>query len=996
MYLKELDIFKIMKYGLFIFAFLILSISFGSSEIFPEQEQEVEVGFGKGSGQTGVNIFITEQQLNTSEVSVNVSEFLNTNLGLMGDLNTSQFELIGFTLTAVQSYWDGLYCQLTGCTLTGRLSITPTSNNFPLIITEDNSITGSGGAGISLIQLGSGDAKFRFNAGAQDWTIGPDQSLAKRFAISSHVNLGTQTRFHINPSTGVVTVEEHLRGNSDISALDNLLVGTTSTDVDAPLVVKSSGSFKGALIDALSGPRMFFDINGVPTAFFGLQVLDDSFVMRQFSGSGTDILLALQSGGGRTVLGTQPFIFRHNGNFEMMTDNGKLLQGLAEDVSQVFNATDRVVNAEVGSPGAFWTNFQFYDFDNDMNIGGDIDMRGNNILDVGNVTVTDRLFLNDTNHFIKLGANEEFLELVDDTVWIDHADEPTEGEIIFLVSSNKTNSDIHAISIMAQIGRNNSAGVLGNSWMTLLNNLTDNLTIFSNCFLVAEELNETLRVQCDSSDSGADFIVQDDIQAFGTMFADEGIRAETLVDFIMNGEDVNIQNGSLHIFTPVTFTSGVTAGDDVTTFTNDFVGGLENFINLQVDLGNWFATSSIFCNDGDCANAIGISGAGNIIIQANISTTNINSTSLNFVYSLVNILGANSFTVTANNNVGSGDVVLLTDSTNDVSLSSQSIAMPSSMWDQPLVSLNFECDVTNTNRQCFVDTIRVNGTAIATTLTNQSGFNSQVCAGDGTRNAQGICNNGWFYNASENAIFPQGAWNLSGASISGVSHSALTNLEFANSGHTFTSPSQVLNIGSYNFTTSGNITLGQRIIFTLGETIDNLVDGWIRITGNLRILGDLNVTNNFTGNQIYGELWLHDGVTIDLVGVGVYVNITGLNSTWNNGFTYDGNGTLTAQIRGVYDTQWHLSFSGSASSEYDTGIGINGDVLGMVNGQSMNKTQAHKTIGTGGQTENMGAGGNLCIAVGDQITMMIADESTPAQDATINNLQLNLQRIGDC
>ncbi len=49
-----------------------------------------------------------------------------------------------------------------------------------------------------------------------------------------------------------------------------------------------------------------------------------------------------------------------------------------------------------------------------------------------------------------------------------------------------------------------------------------------------------------------------------------------------------------------------------------------------------------------------------------------------------------------------------------------------------------------------------------------------------------------------------------------------------------------------NFQATGNLTLGQKITFTLGEIIDNIVDGWIRITGNL------NVTGNATFNERVG------------------------------------------------------------------------------------------------------------------------------------------------
>lgn len=435
------------------------------------------------------------------------------------------------------------------------------------------------------------------------------------------------------------------------------------------------------------------------------------------------------------------------------------------------------------------------------------DFNNNNFINVENGTILDRLFFINSDHWIKRGA-EGFGGIATNAFSFQHKNEHAAGTITFIVTANKSNSDTDAVSIMSQVGRNNSAGVLGNSWMVIPNNLTSNLTTFSDCFLVADALGETLRVQCDTGDTGADLIVHDDGQFFGTVFADEGIRAETLASFLMNGNDFQIQNGSLHIFTPVTFISGVNEGDNIFKFQESFVGGLGTFINIQVDTGNWFATTDVLCDDGDCANTVGLSGAGDIIMEANISTTNIENASLQFVYSLVNMLGANDFTVTANNNVGSGEVNLFTDSTNNVDKSSQSVALPSSMWDQSNVGIRFNCDVTQTNRECYVDTVSVNGSAIATTATEQSGFNSEICFSSGTRDAGGNCLVGVLFNASQNTIFPQGNWNFTDVSIGGVDHSATTNLEWASAGHTFTSTDQVMDIGSYNFSTTGGIQVG--------------------------------------------------------------------------------------------------------------------------------------------------------------------------------------------
>ncbi|KKL45357.1 hypothetical protein LCGC14_2356500, partial [marine sediment metagenome] len=369
--------------------------------------------------------------------------------------------------------------------------------------------------------------------------------------------------------------------------------------------------------------------------------------------------------------------------------------------------------------------------------------------------------------------------------------------------------------------------------MVLTNNLTNNLTIFSDCFLVADLLGETLRVQCDSSDTGSDVIIQDDLQTWGTVFADEGIRAETLVDFIMNGQDVNIENGSLHIFTSVTFETGVTRNDEINKFDEAFTGSLGAFTNLQTDLGNWFPTTDVLCADGDCANALGISGVGNIIMEANISTTNVNTTSLNFIYSLVNMIGANSFTVTANNNEGSGEVTLFTDSTNSVIKSVQSIQMPVSMEDKANIGLRFYCDVTQANRECFVDTINVNGTAIDTTLTNQSGFNSVIKFGSDDVDVDGFPLRGIIYNVSEDEILFRG------------------NVTFENIFEQSLNITTSITLKSETITNWDNISLfDENVLLVDGSR--PLTSLWNYGTFGINGSGNFNTTGNITADNFFG------------------------------------------------------------------------------------------------------------------------------------------------
>jgi len=51
----------------------------------------------------------------------------------------------------------------------------------------------------------------------------------------------------------------------------------------------------------------------------------------------------------------------------------------------------------------------------------------------------------------------------------------------------------------------------------------------------------------------------------------------------------------------------------------------------------------------------------------------------------------------------------------------------------------------------------------------------------------------------------------------------------------------------------GNLTLQDKITFRLAETIDNLVNGWLRITGSLNVTGDVEVAGNITVDTVFDK-----------------------------------------------------------------------------------------------------------------------------------------------
>jgi len=79
---------------------------------------------------------------------------------------------------------------------------------------------------------------------------------------------------------------------------------------------------------------------------------------------------------------------------------------------------------------------------------------------------------------------------------------------------------------------------------------------------------------------------------------------------------------------------------------------------------------------------------------------------------------------------------------------------------------------------------------------------------------------------------------------------------------------QIINnsITGEDISNSTNLTLGQKITFTLGEVIDNIIDGWLTITGSVNITGNFSVEDDFFIDKDTGN-----------IGIGTPTPVNGLN-----------------------------------------------------------------------------------------------------------------------
>lgn len=216
---------------------------------------------------------------------------------------------------------------------------------------------------------------------------------------------------------------------------------------------------------------------------------------------------------------------------------------------------------------------------------------------------------------------------------------------------------------------------------------------------------------------------------------------------------------------------------------------------------------------------------------------------------------------------------------------------------------------------------------------------------------------------------------------------------------------------------TGNLTILDRVVFGLAETIDNLVDGWIRITGNTNITGSLevggnatidgNVTikgnltiesslavgGNFTGNQIFGSLNGNGiGETI-IPSSGTHYNISNTSIGVGNGVTWltqgsadQINNSLTIVYPGIYHVVSQFSFSGSANEEYDLSLGVNSErQLGC---------HTRRKLGGGGDVGSSSYTCFIALSIGDSVTALIENVDA-GNSATIQDLQLTILRIAN-
>jgi len=177
---------------------------------------------------------------------------------------------------------------------------------------------------------------------------------------------------------------------------------------------------------------------------------------------------------------------------------------------------------------------------------------------------------------------------------------------------------------------------------------------------------------------------------------------------------------------------------------------------------------------------------------------------------------------------------------------------------------------------------------------------------------------------------------------------------------------------------------------------DGVVVKSLSVINDTFIGGDLNVSGNFTGNQIYGEMWNYtsadDPWEFNIDAADIYYNLTNMTAGELNGFTFtrgdpERGSYLTAQVEGMYHANFAISFlSENVGGLYSAAIVQNYDVT--MHRDCYSRRAAATAVG------NMGVVCIIDLNKGDNVSIQVENENTN-RDMIIHSVNINLVRIGD-
>jgi len=366
-----------------------------------------------------------------------------------------------------------------------------------------------------------------------------------------------------------------------------------------------------------------------------------------------------------------------------------------------------------------------------------LNMNNNSIINIGELVAAGGLGYLTFGSKINISNTDSAITLYNNATTV-----VDEGVPVFSIESGTIDDPRVHLSIVKQ--KNLSGRYLGNSWIIAPEKVktigTTDATNFTNCQYICDFFNKTCKVDCDTGGSGADLLVQDDIEALGELFANDGIEVEGRSSFIGNGiDDFDISEQDVHIIGISQKIEVLQPGQEFSQFYNfdgRSTGSLANITPWQRETLNsagreWtFNNGNGFCVEDPCFVAKG----GNVnqlrIMNLSAPSTNAFNITIDFFMSqnLMDIEENERFYITINNNEGSGEVKVFEQNGTGVNIINQfvKINLSSTFENVTLNTLRFYHQASQQTEKTYFDNFNVTGVLGTPTLFNTTVYNSKL------------------------------------------------------------------------------------------------------------------------------------------------------------------------------------------------------------------------------------------------------------------------------
>lgn len=356
----------------------------------------------------------------------------------------------------------------------------------------------------------------------------------------------------------------------------------------------------------------------------------------------------------------------------------------------------------------------------------------------------------------------------------------------------------------------------------------------------------------DSTLYGSDLAVEHYIESQGIIVHDDIGNGNSLFGGLFRvigrtNDDIDLYNSKIHISQSEIIEVGQDAGVNITRLNAKFdLLSLSPMVNQNTNL--WTVAVDGLCPVVSGSVACGIADSNCVsgkicVLNSTFSTLQINSTKLEFYLNTVNMGSGGRLNVTIANSTTETSLYSLVGS--DITDTKITANIPAGYWNKSSVTLRFYFTTTHPIRgEVGIDEVKVYGTLTDSSNQNVTVENGYIEFGDEACNIEKTTDENLTQTLDINCqkVCVNGNCNLTGSSGTGVTdHALLTNLEFSNSGHTFLLGGKIIDIGSHNLTTTGQINA--TIYYGNGSQLTSLP-----ATGSYN-LTYATTTNEWNGNK---------------------------------------------------------------------------------------------------------------------------------------------------